>query len=53
MIELIPEGSEGKVWFVSKDGKEIGWSHSLEELTDKFGREDVVYGMRWYFPKGG
>lgn len=56
MWEIIPKGSQGKVWFVedSKTHEELGWSFSLVELTQKFGKqENVTYGMRWYFPNKG
>ena len=51
--ESVPDGSQGKVWYVidEKTRKELGIALTLVELDKKFGREGVVYGVRWYFPE--
>ncbi len=59
MMEIIPEGATKKVWCVvdDKTRKELGYAESLKELTEKYGREGVIYSMRWdiesVWPQGG
>ena len=53
MMESIPEGSQGKVWYVvdEKTQKELAIASTLTELIKKYSKKDVIYGSRWYFPK--